>query len=59
MKPRAAEARLEPLITDMLATYMSGWNDAPSLKELSEAGEHVILVVHERATMPNTGAPLE
>ena len=41
MKARAAEARLEPLITDMLATYMSGWNDyCAELKELSEAGEH-------------------
>jgi ketosteroid isomerase-like protein len=50
----------EALATDMLATYLSGWNDySAELKEISEAGEHVILVVHERATMRDTGVPLE
>jgi ketosteroid isomerase-like protein len=42
----------------MLGTYMSGWNGySADLKEVSEAGEHVILVVHETATM--RGVPLE
>jgi ketosteroid isomerase-like protein len=50
----------EAFLTDMLATYTSGWNDySAELKEVSEAGEHVILVAHETATMRDTGVPLE
>jgi ketosteroid isomerase-like protein len=50
----------EAFTTDMLATYLSGWNDYSSeVKEVSEAGEHVILVLHETATMRDTGVPLE
>jgi ketosteroid isomerase-like protein len=50
----------ESFISDMLATYMSGWNDySGELKEVSEAGEHVILVVHETAAMRDAGVPLE
>jgi ketosteroid isomerase-like protein len=50
----------EALMTDMLATYVSGWNDySAEIKEVSEAGEEVILVVHETATMRDTGVPLE
>ena len=47
-------------MTDMLATYLSGWNDySAKIKEVSEAGEQVILVLHETATMRDTGVPLE
>jgi ketosteroid isomerase-like protein len=50
----------EALATDMFATYLSGWNDySAELKEVFEAGEHVILVLHETATMGGTGVPLE
>jgi ketosteroid isomerase-like protein len=50
----------EAFATEMLGTYMSGWNGySADLKEVSEAGEHVILVVHETATMRDTGVPLE
>jgi ketosteroid isomerase-like protein len=50
----------EALMTDMLATYLSGWNDySATIKEVSEAGEQVILVLHETATMRDTGVPLE
>jgi len=35
----------EAFTRDMLATYMSGWNDySAELKEISDLGEHVILV---------------
>jgi ketosteroid isomerase-like protein len=50
----------EALITDMIATYVSGWNDyTAEIKEVSEAGDEVILVLHETATMRDTGVPLE
>ena len=51
----------EALITDMLATYLSGWNDySAEIREVSEAGEQeVILVMHETATMRDTGVLLE
>ena len=50
----------EALMTDMLATYLSGWNDySAKIKEVSEAGEQVILVLHETATMRDTGVRLE
>jgi ketosteroid isomerase-like protein len=50
----------EALMTDMLATYLSGWNDySANIKEVSEAGEQVILVLRETATMRDTGVPLE
>jgi ketosteroid isomerase-like protein len=44
----------------MIATYVSGWNDyTAEIKEVSEAGDEVILVLHETATMRDTGVPLE
>ena len=50
----------DALTTDMFATYLSGWNDySAELKEVLDAGEHVILVLHEMATMRDTGVPLE
>jgi ketosteroid isomerase-like protein len=57
--PNRGQGR-ESFITDMLPTYMSGWNDySAELKEVSGAGEHIILVAHETATMRDTGVPLE
>ena len=57
--PNRGQGR-EAFVTDMLGTYMSGWNDyAAEIKEVFEAGEQVILVLHETATMRETGAPLE
>jgi ketosteroid isomerase-like protein len=50
----------EALTTDMFATYLSGWNDySAELKGVSEPGGHVILVVHETATVRGTGVPLQ
>ena len=50
----------EAFITDVLGTYVSGWNDySATIKEVSEAGEQVVLVLHETATMRGGGVPLE
>jgi ketosteroid isomerase-like protein len=50
----------EALLTDMLATYLSGWNDYSSeLKELIDAGDHVVAVIHETAKMRETGVALD
>jgi ketosteroid isomerase-like protein len=50
----------EALMADMLGIYLSGWNDySATIKEVSEAGEQVILVLHETATMRDTGVRLE
>jgi ketosteroid isomerase-like protein len=50
----------EAFLTDMLGTYMSGWNDySAEIEEVSEAGEEVILVLREVATMRDTGVRLE
>jgi ketosteroid isomerase-like protein len=50
----------EAFLADMLGTYMSGWNDySAEIEEVSEAGEEVILVLHEVATMRDTGVRLE
>ncbi len=46
--------------TDMLATYMSGWVDySAELKELVEAGDQVVVVVHETAKMRQTGVAID
>jgi ketosteroid isomerase-like protein len=48
------------LVTDMLATYTSGWNDySVEVKELVDAGDHVVAVLHETATMRETGVALD
>jgi ketosteroid isomerase-like protein len=50
----------EAFVTDMLGTYASGWNDySAEIEEVSEAGEQIILVLHETATMRDTGVLLE
>jgi ketosteroid isomerase-like protein len=50
----------EAFVTDMLGTYVSGWNNySAEIKEVSEASEKVILVLRETATMQDTGVPLE
>ena len=46
--------------SDMLATYASGWTDySAEMKELVDAGEHVVAVLHETAKMRDTGVPLD
>ena len=46
--------------TTMMATYMSGWNDySAEMKELIDAGDRVVAVMHETATMRQTGVPLD
>jgi ketosteroid isomerase-like protein len=50
----------EALVTDMLATYLSGWNDySAELKELVDAGDRVVVVLHETASMGGTGVTLD
>ena len=44
----------------MLATYMSGWNDySAELKELVDADDQVVVVLHEIAKMRDTGVALD
>ena len=46
--------------TDMMATYLSGWIDySAELRELVEAGDEVISVLHETASMGETGVTLD
>lgn len=48
------------MLTDVFATYMSGWNDySVELKELIDAGDQVIAVLHETAKMRDTDVPLD
>jgi ketosteroid isomerase-like protein len=50
----------EAFTTELLATYRSGWNDySAELNEVLEVGEDVLVVLHETATMRDTGVPLE
>jgi ketosteroid isomerase-like protein len=50
----------EAFATELLATYRSGWNDySAELNEVLEVGEDVLVVLHETATMRDTGVPLE
>ena len=50
----------DAFVTDMLATYTSGWNDySANLTELIDAGDDVVAVLHETATMRETGVPLD
>ena len=50
----------DALATDMLATYMSGWTDySAELKELVDAGDQVVAVLHETAMMRDTGVALD
>ena len=45
----------------MFATYMSGWNDySAEIREAVEVGEdNVLVVMHETATMRQTGVTLD
>ena len=48
------------LATDLVATYLCGWNDySAELKELVDAGDQVVVVVHETAEMRETGVALD
>jgi ketosteroid isomerase-like protein len=50
----------DAFLTDLVATYLSGWNDySAELKELIDAGDQVVAVVHETARMGDTGVPLD
>ena len=50
----------DAFVTNMMATYVSGWNDySAELKELIDAGDRVVAVLHETATMRDTGVPLD
>ena len=43
-----------------MATYLSGWTDySAELKELVDAGDAVVAVIHETAMMGETGVPLD
>jgi len=50
----------EAFVTDMLATYLSGWTDySVDLGEILDAGDNVVAVLHETATMGQTGVTLD
>ena len=51
----------EALMTDMLATYLSGWTDySAEIKELVDPGsDQVIMVLHETAKMGGTGVVID
>ncbi len=50
----------DALVTDMLATYMSGWTDySAEIRELVDAGDRVVAVIHETAMMRESGVPLD
>ena len=50
----------EAFVTDVMGTYMSGWNDySAEVKEASEADGHVLVVIHETASMRETGVALD
>jgi ketosteroid isomerase-like protein len=50
----------DSMLTDMLATYASGWTDySAELTELIDGGDRVVAVLHETATMRKTGVPLD
>lgn len=51
----------EALVTDMLATHLSGWTDySAEIKELVDAGsDQVIMVLHETAKMGGTGVVID
>ena len=57
--PNQGQGR-DAFMTDMLGTYMSGWNDyTAELKEVIAAGDQVVAVLHETATMGASGVPLD
>jgi ketosteroid isomerase-like protein len=57
--PNSGRGR-EAFATTMMATYISGWNEySAEIKELIDAGDHVLAVIHETATMRQTGVPLD
>ncbi len=50
----------DALMTDMLATYMSGWNEySAEMKELVDVGDQVVAVIHEMAQMGKSGVVLD
>ena len=50
----------DALMADMIVTYLSGWTDySAKLKEVIDAGDQVVVVLHETARMRDTGVPLD
>jgi ketosteroid isomerase-like protein len=50
----------DDFLSKVLATYLSGWLDYRSeVKEVIDAGDDVVLVLHETARMRMSGATLE
>ena len=50
----------DALMADMIVTYLSGWTDySAELKEVMDAGDQVVVVLHETASMRDTGVPLD
>jgi len=57
--PNRGQGR-DSFVTDMLATYISGWNDySAEMTELVDAGDQVVAVLHETANMRETGVALD
>ena len=50
----------DALVSDMLAVYVSGWVDySAEPTEWIDAGDDVVVVLHETAKMRETGVPLD
>jgi ketosteroid isomerase-like protein len=50
----------DDLLATVLATYLSGWLDYRSeIKEIIDAGDDVVMILHETARMRDSGAVLE
>ena len=50
----------DAFVTDMLGTYVSGWNDySAELKEVISAGDQVVAVIHETASVGASGVALD
>ena len=48
-------------VEEFFGTYMSGWNDySAEIKKIIEAGDaEIVVVLHETATMRDSGVPLD
>ncbi len=50
----------DAFVEDLLVVYMRGWTDySAEPKELVDAGDHVVVVLHETAKMRESGVPLD
>ena len=57
--PNHGEGR-DSLLNDMFVVYVSGWVDySVELAEVIDAGDEIVVTLHETAKMRETGVPLD